>query len=477
MHKPIFNPVLPSWEYVPDVEPRVFGDRLYLYGSHDRFGGQDFCLNDYVGWSAPLDDLSDWKYEGVLYSTKDDPANADGSQTGFAPDCVQGPDGRYYLFYCLNRGSNVSVAVADKPAGPFSYYGKVHHADGRLYGSAGSVFGFDPGVLIDKDRIWLFAGFAVKEPMRSWMKAGGMLIDGSYCVELAPDMLTILTEPKLVAPGAAVSAGTGFEGHAFYEASSPRKIGERYYLIYSSERSHDLCYAVSDRPDGDYTYGGILVSIGDIGLRDEADAVNYLENTHGGLVELNGQWVVFYHRQTNRCRYARQCCAEPLQIRADGSIPQVEVTSCGLNGGPLPGTGSYPAYIACNLRSTNGVCWYTKTEEVGPEHPYLTQTGADREGDGDQYIANLQNGAWAGYKYFAFTGKESRISVTVRGEVFGTLCVSTVRGGAPIAQIDLGPAADWTEVSTTLCVPAGTASLYFTWQGTGAVDFNSFTIQ
>ena len=477
MKQPVFNPILPSWEYVPDVEPRVFGDRLYLYGSHDRFGGHDFCLNDYVGWSAPLDDLSDWQYEGVIYSTGDDPANADGSQTGFAPDCVQGPDGRYYLFYCLNRSSNVSVAVADRPAGPFSYYGKVQYADGRLYGGANSIFGFDPGVLMDGGRVWLYAGFAAKEPMRSYMKAGGMLVDGCYCVELAPDMLTVRTEPKLAVPGEAVSAGTGFEGHAFYEASSPRKIGERYYLIYSSERSHDLCYAVSDRPDGAYSYGGVLVSIGDIGLREDADAVNYLENTHGGMVEWKGQWYVFYHRQTNRSRYARQCCAEPVQLLPDGRFLQAELSSCGLNGAPLPGTGTYPAYIACNLSSAHGVCWYTKTEEVGPEHPYLTQSGSDREGDGDQYIARLQNGAWAGYKYFAFTGRESRISVTVRGEASGSLCVSMARGGAPVAQIDLNPAAGWTEVSAALCVPAGTAPLYFTWQGAGALDFNSFTIQ
>ena len=32
-----FNPYLPSWEYIPDGEPRVFGDRVYVYGSHDHF--------------------------------------------------------------------------------------------------------------------------------------------------------------------------------------------------------------------------------------------------------------------------------------------------------------------------------------------------------------------------------------------------------------------------------------------------------
>lgn len=59
MKKQAFNPYLPSWEYVPDGEPHVFGDRVYIYGSHDRYNGHVFCLNDYVSWSAPVDRLGD----------------------------------------------------------------------------------------------------------------------------------------------------------------------------------------------------------------------------------------------------------------------------------------------------------------------------------------------------------------------------------------------------------------------------------
>ena len=65
--KQAFNPYLPGWEYVPDGEPRIFNGRLYVYGSHDRFNGKGFCLNDYVCWSAPLDDLGNWRYDGVIY--------------------------------------------------------------------------------------------------------------------------------------------------------------------------------------------------------------------------------------------------------------------------------------------------------------------------------------------------------------------------------------------------------------------------
>ena len=37
------NPYLPRLEYIPDGEPRVFGDRVYIYGSHDKAGNAEFC--------------------------------------------------------------------------------------------------------------------------------------------------------------------------------------------------------------------------------------------------------------------------------------------------------------------------------------------------------------------------------------------------------------------------------------------------
>ena len=48
MKSQAFNPYLPSYEYVPDGEPHIFGGRLYVFGSHDAFNGDRFCTNDYV---------------------------------------------------------------------------------------------------------------------------------------------------------------------------------------------------------------------------------------------------------------------------------------------------------------------------------------------------------------------------------------------------------------------------------------------
>lgn len=63
--KQAYNPYLPSWEYIPDGEPYVFEGRVYVFGSHDYYNGYVFCMGDYVCWSAPVDDLGDWRYEGV----------------------------------------------------------------------------------------------------------------------------------------------------------------------------------------------------------------------------------------------------------------------------------------------------------------------------------------------------------------------------------------------------------------------------
>ena len=87
--KQAFNPYLPSWEYVPDGEPHVFGGRVYIYGSHDRFGGTTYCMEPYVCWSAPVDDLSDWTYHGVIYTGEGDALNDTGKRLMFAPDVAK----------------------------------------------------------------------------------------------------------------------------------------------------------------------------------------------------------------------------------------------------------------------------------------------------------------------------------------------------------------------------------------------------
>ncbi len=503
----IWNPYLPSSEYIPDGEPHVFGNRIYLFGSHDRFDGAGYCLNDYVAYSAPLTDLSDWRYEGVIFRKDQDPVNQNlpenpppqrishgilpkkpedlnppGIHAMWAPDVVCGPDGRYYLYYCLDFLPEIGVAVCDTPGGAYSYLGRVRHADGTALGSReGDLVQFDPGVFVDEDgMIYLYSGNA---PMRPEQENG---MRHSQVMRLAPDMLTLLEEPKLLLPSVMESAGTGFEGHEFFEASSIRKIGDVYYLVYSSVQSHELCYATSKSPDKDFVYGGTLVDIGDVFLhgRKAENALNALGNTHGGIEQVGDQWYVFYHRQTNRTNFSRQGCAERIVIAEDGSIAQVEVTSCGLNDGPLRGEGTYPANMCCHLTGKKGAI-LSLPSQMKMDYPYLTQDEEDLE-PGDtrmqrdredpvQYVTNLQNGDMVGYKYFDCEGLGT-FSLHLRGEGEGTVEIRTSPEGVACGCIRVQKANTWQDFSGTVNVHDGMQAIYLLFHTTGTLDLKSLTL-
>lgn len=52
--------------------------------------------------------------------------------------------------------------------------------------------------------------------------------------------------------------------HAMWAPDVVKGPDGKYYFVYSSVQSHELCYAVSDKPDKGYPYGGTLVDIGDV---------------------------------------------------------------------------------------------------------------------------------------------------------------------------------------------------------------------
>lgn len=468
---PAFNPYLPFWEYVPDGEPRVFGDRLYVYGSHDRRNGDAYCLEDYVVWSAPVGDLSAWRCEGVSFRRADDGQYGERAGNLAAPDVVRGPDGRYYLYYS-NDMRTISVAVSEDPAGPFSYVGIVRDASGAPLERG---VAFDPAVLVDEGGVWLYYGFDLSKTAGA--AAAGR--SGAWAVPLADDMVTLAGEPRKIAPGVVEAEGTPFEGHAFFEASSIRRVGHRYYFVYSSELGHELCYATAAAPDGPYAYGGTVVSIADVGYRGNTEPVAYMGNTHGGMVRVGGQWYVFYHRHTHERQFSRQGCAEKIQILPDGTIPQVEVTSCGLNDGPLPAGRTYPAHIACGIRGPEGVVHLSHRVRRRPSDPFLFQEG-DRE-TGCMVARNLRDGAELTFKYLRLTGEERTCSVTLRGAFSGrveVLAVGRDGGTVPMGAIPADVPSDglWQTCEGDVRTPEGTYGVRFVLRGEGAASLRDFTI-
>ncbi len=370
------NPILPLWEYIPDAEPRVFGDRVYLYGSHDRPACEAFCDFKMKVWSASVNDLNNWQCHGDSFRTKDGgerPADPDWTRREcYAPDVVE-KDGKYYL-YSYIVGSKGAVGVSDKPEGPFRCLGQYLYDEDTKVGDDG-IFN-DAGVLVDDDgRVYVFYGFT--ESNMNELDPADMrtVIKGSYKRPVIDDTENAPQEQR------------------FFEASSPRKINGKYYMIYSPCTGSRLAYATADRPEGPYTYRGYIIDNG-------ADYPG--GNDHGSVACINGQWYIFYHRMTNNTIMSRRACVERIEILPDGSIPTVEMTSLGFEDSLDPYKLT-PAEIACVLK---GGCFVT-------ERDIFTRP-----------IVNITDGAVMGYKYFDFgedyTGDSLTLAFKIRGS--GTKC-------------------------------------------------------
>lgn len=475
MKTPATNPYLPLWEHVPDGEPHVFGDRVYIFGSHDEDGGDDFCLLDYVVWSAPVEDLGDWRCEGVIYRKDQDPLQQTGQiftppghegrlHSLFAPDVAQGRDGRYYLYYSLDFSNVISVAVCDEPAGHYEFLAHVARPDGTR---PDNLQWFDPAILVEEGGNYLYVGSA---PEVHYPGMPEEPIPGAMVMRLADDMHTILSEPVCVANGVETAKGTSFEAHPFFEASSIRHFGDWYYFVYSSLQGHELCYAMSRHPEGPFTYKGVLVSNGDVGLQGNTQPRCYLGNNHGGLVEIGGQYYIFWHRHTNGGQFSRQGCADRVELQPDGTFPQTEITSSGLNGGPLPAEATYPAAIACWLqgpdRAGMGMLPLAPCHDPESTIPYVTGYRDPGAPEGYlSYLCNLRPGALAAVKYLDFAPRtDYHISATLRGT--GAL---EVRLDDPEGKVlaTLNPQGqEWCTVRAFLGAVRGPHPVFFTVAGT-----------
>ncbi|MDQ0223192.1 family 43 glycosylhydrolase [Streptococcus moroccensis] len=488
----IVNPYLPLTEYVPDGEPHVFDGRLYIYGSHDRANGTSYCQDHYVTWSAPVDDLTNWRYEGQIYRRNQDPSNLMDDKQLWAPDVTKGPDGRYYLYYCLSFYPEIGVAVSESPVGPFEFLGHVKYPKELKNGLTLREFmPFDPAIYTDDDgQVYLYYGFCpggekemalpdfteeelsqMTPEMREKIETIKSITFGenSMVARLEPDMVTLKEIPRPLIPGAKFESGTSFEGHAFFEASSIRKINGTYYFVYSSYKSHELCYATSQFPDKDFVFGGTLISNGDIGFQGREKPVNTLGNNHGSLIEVNDKLYVFYHRQTNGTEFSRQGCAEEVTLLEDGSIEQVEITSCGLNGGPLVAKGTFPAAIACHITSP-----FTMNR-IDYDSPLMKkQTKIVEPVHGTVYIDTIQDDTVIGYKYFNLQNPKQillELKGTFSGEISVTLdCDQKEMISRESVTIDTE---QWELITIPFHYSNPKSSLYFKFSGEGSCSMKT----
>ena len=416
------NPYLPLWEYIPDGEPYIFEDpdrpgqyRVYIYGSHD-IEQTAYCGRDQVVWSASVDDLLHWRFDGVIFSSKTDARgrllNADGKgDILYAPDVVEkvGPDGKktYYLYPNTQApGRNSMIARSDRPDGPFT----VCNWDSKDPTRTNGVLGFDPAAFIDDDgRVYGYWGF-----QESW---GAELDPETMCTvkkgtQPVKDMISNLNQPG---------------EFRFFEASSIRKVKDKYIFVYSRwmadgdfglpEANNTLAYAWSNSPLGPWTYGGTIIDARGRDVDEDGNPICTAApggNTHGSICEIKGQWYIFYHRQAGLGGFDRQAMVAPIEVKVtegpDGKveISEAEYTSEGFELGGLNPLERHSAGIAC---------WFTgprpaEKDNLGNKYSgsYIAPLRLTWDGEGDPYdlsvshnpVVNNTAGSIVGYKYFNF---------------------------------------------------------------------------
>lgn len=447
------NPYLPLWEHIPDGEPRVFThngeERVYVYGSHDTIK-DDYCGLDYVVWSAPVNDLTDWRFDGVCYESSD-------GEPLYAPDVVE-KDGKYYMYIAEDQGSKIYVASSDSPAGPFK-------------NPVLTQLGFDPGVLVDDDgRVYAYWGFCA-----------------CFAAEMNDDMATIKEGtfvehmiPHTVPVGCAAYMDYDHidSTYCFFEASSIRKVGGKYVYIYSrrinnaepelgfpAHTNSYLNYIYSDNPLSGWKNGGLIsYNCGDLYITPEGekDRAYYHCNNHGSIVDVHGQWYVFYHRQTGTDQFARQGMLEPIDVAVDkngdvyiGKVTYdsdgepiahepAEMTSQGAYTDGIDAYGILSAGYACYITpADNGERAYIKPVYEGYSSP----------------VVNIKSGTVVGFKYMNF-GDTSPKSVTLRLQNFtnGKITVTVASpDGTKIAEL-----ADGVCRSDIISSVTGKQAVYFT---------------
>lgn len=322
------NPYLPLWEHIPDGEPYVFEDpdkpgeyRVYIYGSHDIYR-TNYCGPDQVVWSASINDLTHWRYDGIIFESN---KGADGKLLNeggvndvlFAPDVamVKEKDGTktYYLYpNTQNGGRQTMVAKSKRPDGPFEVCNWNPEKPNETVG----ILHFDPGVFVDDDgRVYGYWGFGESHGAELDPATMATLKKGGQHIE---NLIPGYQQDNL---------------YRFFEASSMRKIGDKYVLIYSRFTregefglpmvNYTLAYAYSDYPLGPFTYGGTLIDGRARGKDAQGNIIptaNPTGNTHGSLCEINGQWYIFYHRQTGVNEYSRQAMVAPVTVKVEKGL-------------------------------------------------------------------------------------------------------------------------------------------------------------
>ncbi len=396
------NPVIRD-QYAADPTARVFGDRVYLYPSHDIISPvapekRWFAMADYHVFSST--DLTDWTDHGVILDQKQVAwANPEGYAM-WAPDCVE-HHGRYYLFFPSGmksgRGFGIGIATAPSPIGPF--IPAAQPLDG--------VRGIDPCMLqTTQGESYLF-----------WAGNGGITV-----ARMDDDYQRIAAAPQVVQ-----GLPEGFkEGPFAFERNG------LYYLTFPWVRQKDgtetLAYAMSQKPEGPYTFKGVIMD----------EWADKCWTNHHSIMQYRGQWYLFYHHNDyspsfDKCRSVR---IDSLSFRPDGTIMKVEPT--------LRGVGLTDA------RRHIEIDRYSSISSTGAQAMLLDSLQPFRG-----WALRLNRQGWARYNRVAFRPGLCRLTLRARAQKPSTVAVTI--GSQCVARLNIAPCDSFSEQTVSINpVAAGT---------------------
>ena len=308
--------------YTADPSVHVFNGKLYIYPSHDL--DLDIASND-NGDQYMMEDYHVFRMEDMTKSPVDCGEILNVKNVKWAKmqmwdcDCAE-KDGKYYLYFPARDKDGMfrfGVAVADKPEGPFipeDNYMKGSYSidlcafkedDGSYYLTFGGIWG---GQLDQyRNNVW---------DKNNKESEGDVPAVCPKIVKLAGNMKEFAEDPKdlvIVDKDGQPLKGRD-HNRRFFEASWLFKKDGKYYFTYSTGDTHLLCWAVSDKLYGPYSYGGVILT----------PVLGW--TTHHSIVQYKNQWYLFYHdcelsKGIDNKRNLKFC---KLQFDADGGIVPVD---------------------------------------------------------------------------------------------------------------------------------------------------------
>jgi hypothetical protein len=407
------NPFITN-QFTADPTARVFGDRVYVYPSHDiratpghgRAGW--FVMEDYHVFSSA--NLTNWTDHGVIVTQNKVPWVKPDSYSMWAPDCIF-RNGKYYFYFpstpkdtTSGKGFTIGVAVADKPIGPF-----VPQPT-----SIKGVRGIDPNVFIDKDgQAYLY-----------WSQGN------IYGAKLKENMLELASEPKTL--GELPTKGLK-EGPYLFERKGI------YYLTYPhvENKTERLEYATSTSPLGPFTVKGVIM--------DESPTGCW--TNHHSLLQFKNQWYLFYHHNDLSPKFDknRSVRIDSLSFAADGSIRKLKPT--------LRGVGLTDARQKIQLDR------YSRLSEQGAAIAFL-DTANTFQGWKTVFASNS---GWVQYNGVAF-GAQKPKTVLLRGasSAGATLQIRLDNVAGPvIAEVTVPKGSAWQDIKApVLAFKPGTHALF-----------------